>query len=289
MTNQAHKLAELVGSQNVDKNAITKFIAITSGKGGVGKTTISANVGWLLAQKGYQVGLFDADIGLANLDVMLGVKPEKTILNLMRGECGVEDILMRLDETLYLIPGESGGDILKFGGQYALERFYEEIKKLDFLDYLVVDTGAGIGESVQTFLNAATETIIVTTPDPAAITDAYAMLKVLSASRGRLLIIINQTQSDREGELVFDKISKVASKNLPNVELRLLGVLPRDNDIAKSVRGRYLFSKAIVGGRSSSRLDEILDRLLRLMERGVLDVKEGSGFSRFFKRLLDQF
>ncbi|MDR2151328.1 MAG: MinD/ParA family protein [Helicobacteraceae bacterium] len=289
MSNQAQKLAEIVSSQNAGKNAKTKFIAITSGKGGVGKTTISANLGWLLAQKGYQVGLLDADIGLANLDVMLGVKPEKTILNLMRGECGVEDILMQLDKTFYLVPGESGGDILKFGERYALERFYDEIKKLDFLDYLVVDTGAGIGDSVQTFLNAADETLIIATPDPAAITDAYAMLKVLSDAPRRLLMIINQTQSDREGEQVYEKIAKVAAKNLPNVDLKLLGTLPRDNDVTRSVRGRYLFSKEIANSRSTARLSEILGSLLRLMERGMLEAKEGSGFRGFFKRLLDQF
>jgi flagellar biosynthesis protein FlhG len=288
MTNQAQKLAQIVGSQSVE-SVKTKFIAVTSGKGGVGKTTISANLGWLLAKKGAQVGLLDADIGLANLDLALGVKPEKTILNLMRGECGLEEILMQIDKSLYLIPGENGGDILKFGEQYALERFYDEIKKLDFLDYLVVDTGAGIGESVQTFLRAADETLIVTTPDPAAITDAYAMLKVLSASRKRLLMIINQTQSYREGEQVFVKIAKVASKNLPNAELLLLGTLPRDNDIARSVRGRYLFVKEGGGLRTGARLSEIADKLLGGMERGVLETKEGSGFSGFFKRLLDQF
>ncbi|MDR1450789.1 MAG: MinD/ParA family protein [Helicobacteraceae bacterium] len=287
MTNQAQKLAKIVGLQN-DRAAVkTKFIAVTSGKGGVGKTTISANLGWLLAQKGHRVGLLDADIGLANLDVMLGVKPEKTILNLMRGECGVEDILMQIDKTLWLIPGESGGDILKFGDQFALERFYEEIKKLDYLDYLVIDTGAGIGESVQTFLAAADETLIVTTPDPAAITDAYAMLKVLSASRKRLLMIMNQTQSEKESEQVFGKIVKVAAKNIPSVELRLLGQLPRDNDVARSVRGRYLFSKT--SGGSGARLSAIADKLLEFMERGVLETKEGSGFSGFFKRLLTQF
>jgi flagellar biosynthesis protein FlhG len=287
--NQAQKLAEIVGSQNVGKNAKTKFITITSGKGGVGKTTISANLGWLLAQRGFLVGLLDADIGLANLDVMLGVKPTKTILNLMRGECGVEEILMQIDKTLYLIPGDSGGDILKFNEGYALERFYEEVKKLDFLDFLVVDTGAGIGESVQTFLKAADETLIVTTPDPAAITDAYAMLKVLSASRNEISVVMNQTQSDREGEAVFEKIRKVASKNMPSVVLRLLGQIPRDADIAKSVRGRYLFAKEIANAKASGRLETILDNLLRYMERGVLETKEGSGFGGFFKRLLNQF
>ncbi|MDR2639114.1 MAG: P-loop NTPase [Helicobacteraceae bacterium] len=289
MTNQAQKLAEIVGSQHIGKSVKTKFIAVTSGKGGVGKTTISANMGYILAQSGAQVGLLDADIGLANLDLMLGVKPEKTILSIMRGECGVEDILMRIDKTLYLIPGENGGDILKFRESYALERFYDEIKKLDFLDYLVVDTGAGIGESVQTFLKAADETIIVTTPDPAAITDAYSMMKTLSDSPKRLLMIVNQTHSDREGDRVFAGIAKVAAKNLPNIEPILLGSLPKDDEIAQSVRGRYLFAKESGGLRTGARLNEIARKLLRFMERGVLETKRGSGFGGFFKRLLDQF
>ncbi|MDR1911235.1 MAG: MinD/ParA family protein [Helicobacteraceae bacterium] len=287
--NQAQKLAEIVGSQNAGKNAKTRFLTITSGKGGVGKTTISANMGYLLAKRGFSVGILDADIGLANLDVMLGVKPQKTILNLMKGECGVEDILIKIEENFYLIPGESGGDILKFGEGYALERFFEEVKKLDFLDFIIIDTGAGIGESVQTFLKAADEAIVVTTPDPAAITDAYAMIKVLCDSRQRLLFILNQTQSDREGRQVFEKIRKVAEKNLPNVNLRLLGQLSRDSEVAKSVRGRYLFAKEFASSRSTASLNEILDAMLQLMERGVLETPEESGIGGFFKRLLTKF
>ncbi|GHS86996.1 site-determining protein [Campylobacterota bacterium] len=287
--NQAQKLADIVNQLPTEKNIQTRFIAVTSGKGGVGKTTFSANIGYLLSRRGYRVGLFDADIGLANLDVMLGIKSEKTILDLMNGECSVEDIIVHIDEFLCLIPGENGGEILKFGERAMLDRFYTEMKKLNFLDYLVIDTGAGIGENVQAFLMAADHTIVVTTPDPAAITDAYAMVKTLHAAKKPLALVINQTQNDREGELVFEKIKRVASLNMTDLRLDLLGLLPRDADLARSVRNRYLLAKEVPNAEIVSRLNMVLDNLLQLMEHGVLDTPQTSGLERFFKRLLTKF
>lgn len=289
MKHQAHKLAEMVSEQKPPKNGKTRFLAITSGKGGVGKTTVSANLGWMLAQKGYKVGLFDADIGLANLDVMLGVKTGRNILHLLKGECAIEEILVEVDANLWLVPGESGNEILRFHDQFLMERFYNEIKKLDFLDYLIIDTGAGIAEHVQMFLDAADEVLVVTVPDPAAITDAYAMIKILSAKRERVFMLLNQVRNLKEGESVFGKIQKVAAQNLGTLELELAGLLPRDADVEKSVRSRYLFSKAVPNAAATMRLAEIIDRLVARMEHKMLQGREESGFGRFFKRLLNQF
>lgn len=289
MKHQAHKLAEMVGEQKPPKNGNTRFLAVTSGKGGVGKTTVSANLAWLLAQKGYKVGLFDADIGLANLDVMLGVKTARNILHLLKGECTIEEILMEVDPNLWLVPGESGNEILRFHDQFLMERFYNEIKKLDFLDYLIIDTGAGITDHVQMFLDAADEVLVVTVPDPAAITDAYAMIKILSAKRDRLFMLLNQVRSIKEGESVFGKIQKVATQNLPTLTLESAGFLPRDTDVEKSVRSRYLFSKAVPNAAATMRLSDIADMLIARMEHKMLQGREESGFGRFFKRLLNQF
>ncbi len=288
MQHQAHKLEQMVSS-SPPKNGHTRFLAITSGKGGVGKTTISANLAYLLAKSGYKVGLFDADIGLANLDVVLGVRPKKNILHLLKGECGVEEILMEVHPNLWLLPGESGNEVFEFSDQFLLERFYGEVKKLDFLDYLILDTGAGIADHVQMFLDAADDVMVISIPDPAAITDAYAMIKVLSKKRNRVFFLLNQAASPKEAESVLAKIQKVASANLPGLEIEPVGYMGRDSDVERSIRQRYLFTKEVPSCAATDRLNSAVRTLLSKMEQKVLDEREESGFSRFFKRLLNQF
>ena len=288
MQHQAHKLEQIVGV-TPPKNGHTRFLAVTSGKGGVGKTTLSANIAYLLSQNGYKVGLFDADIGLANLDVMLGVRPHKNILHLLKGECAIEDILLEVHPNLWLVPGESGNEIFSFSDQTLLERFFTELKKLDFLDYLILDTGAGISEHVQMFLDAADDVLVVSVPDPAAITDAYAMIKILSKKRDRIFFLLNQVTGPKEGQSVLGKIQKVASANLPNLTLDPVGFMGRDSDVERSVKQRYLFSKEVPNCTATSRLNEIVTHLVAKMEQRMLEGKEESGFSRFFKRLLNQF
>lgn len=241
MENQADKLKSLVKPSS-DKH-ITHVVAITSGKGGVGKSTVSANMANILSEHGYKVGLLDADIGLANLDVILNVRIQKTLLHVLKGECSLDDIIIAVKPNLFLIPGESGDEILKYNDQFIYERFFEEAKSLDGLDFLIIDTGAGIGETIQVFLEAADEVVIVTVPDPAAITDAYATIKITSKVKDSLQMILNMTRSEKEASLIFEKIKKVAMQNIgPRLELNLLGRLPDDKGVARSIKQRTLFT-----------------------------------------------
>jgi flagellar biosynthesis protein FlhG len=288
MENQANKLKSLVKS-NSDNHA-THVVAITSGKGGVGKSTVSANMANVLSDHGYKVGLLDADIGLANLDVILNVRIQKTLLHVLKGECTLEDIIIPIKPNLFLIPGESGDEILKYNDQFIYERFFEEAKSLDGLDFLIIDTGAGIGETIQIFLEAADEVVIVTVPDPAAITDAYATIKVTSKVKDSLQMILNMTRNEKEAQLIFEKIKKVAMQNIgPRLELSLLGKLPEDKGIARSIKQRTLFTNDSPSSAASMDMKRIVNNLVFRLERKVLDNKSDRSFGGFFKRLMEQF
>ncbi len=291
MQTQANKLKELVkdGNTTLDKNVKTKFIAITSGKGGVGKSTISANLANLLSKNGYKVGLFDADIGLANLDVILNVRINKNILHVLKGEATLEEIIVPVKKNLILIPGESGDEILKYNDQFLYERFFNETQILDDLDFMIIDTGAGIGGHTQLFLEASDEVIVVTVPDPAAITDAYATIKITSKVRPMIHLVLNMTKNAKEAELIYEKISKVATSNIEGLTLNFLGRLPADKLIAKSIKQRTLFTDDAPNGPSAHELKRIVNNLVYRLERKVLKDEESRGFGTFLKNLIDKF
>ena len=288
MNNQAQKLQNLVQSQNKAKN--THFIAITSGKGGVGKSTISANLANVLSQNGYKVGLFDADIGLANLDVILNVKMGKNLLHVLKGECSLKDILIPINKNLILIPGESGDEILKFNNQFLFERFLDEASELDQLDFLIIDTGAGIGGSTQLFLEAADEVVVVTVPDPAAITDAYAVIKIVSRFKNNELLLLNMVKNEAEATRIYENVKRVANANIgPSLNLDLIGYVASDKSVARSIKQRTLFTDDEAYGSASVQVKQIASNLLYRLERKVLKDEQSRSFGGFFKRLIEQF
>lgn len=290
MNHQAAKLEALVNQNRRTASKKTRFIAITSGKGGVGKSTISSNLAYLMAKYGLKVGIFDADIGLANLDVMFNVKIQKNILHVLKGEARVEEILVPIEKNLVLIPGESGEEIFRYASGALFERFMDEAGVLDDLDVMIIDTGAGIGEHIQLFLRACDDVIVVTVPDPAAITDAYATIKVTSRLRDEINVIMNQVRSAKEAEGLFEKINKVASANIGgNLRLNFLGQVSSDPKISMSVKKRALFSRDFPSATPTQELEMIVKRLARKLERNVLVDSKESGLGGLFKRLMEHF
>jgi flagellar biosynthesis protein FlhG len=186
---QADKLKELLKT-DISRPKNTRFIAITSGKGGVGKTTITANLGYALYKLGFKVALFDADIGLANLDVILKVNAKKNIYNVLKNECSLKDIIVEIEKDFVLIPGKSGDEIMNFADETTLSRFFNELEYLDDYDFFIIDTGAGIDKKVQMWLEGADDIIVITVPEPAAITDAYAMIKIIRVQYIQFLVIM---------------------------------------------------------------------------------------------------
>jgi flagellar biosynthesis protein FlhG len=282
---QAHGLRELVNSKP-KSTGDTKVIAITSGKGGVGKSTVSANLAYLLADNGYKVAVFDADIGLANLDVIFNVKSDKNIMHILKGHATLDDIAIKIHDNLTLIPGESGEEILTYSNDLLYDKFIDEMSALDDLDFIIVDTGAGIGENTQTFLRAADEVVVVTVPDPAAITDAYATIKLISKDRDRVYMIMNQVRNQKEANTIFDKIITVASNNIKkeNFVIELLGKINSDDFVAKSVKKRILFVKEFATSLPSTDLEAIASNLLLKLDIKMTNKKKG--MSDFFRRIL---
>lgn len=289
MKTQADQLDLLVQAAQ-KREGQTRYIAITSGKGGVGKSTLSANLAYILWHMGYRVGIMDADIGLANLDVIFGVRTEKNILHILKGQASLKDILVPIEDGLFLIPGESGEEIFKYSGEFVLDKFMDEIAILDGLDYVIVDTGAGIGEHVQVFLNASDDILVVTVPEPAAITDAYATVKIAAKDRNRIYMVMNMVKNKKEADSIFEKILKVAHSNIGSqLNLKLLGKVDRDANFAKSTKQRQVFVKDNPNSAVTLDIAHIARQLVAAMEHKVLSESNDRVFGRFFKKILEQF
>jgi len=290
MGHQAEKLEALVASSTKKRSRNTRFIAITSGKGGVGKSTISSNLAYLLSKSGLNVGIFDADIGLANLDVMFNVKIKKNILHVIKGEATVSDIIVPITKNLILIPGESGDEILKYSDKALFEKFMQEAEILDKLDVMIIDTGAGIGDHIQMFLDAADDVIVVTVPDPAAITDAYATVKTIANFRSDIGMILNQVKNEREATAIFEKIKQVAKSNITqSLDLSFYGKITSDAKVSSSVKKRELFSVTYPNSVPYKDLENIANKIITKLERNVLVSASESGLSGLFKRLIQHF
>ena len=287
MKTQADKLKDLVQNE-IKQKRNSRVIAITSGKGGVGKSTISANLGYALHSLGFKVALFDADIGLANLDVLLKVNTKKNIFNVLKGECDLKDVAVEIEEGFVLIPGESGEDIIKYANEANLSNFFTQLDFLNDFDFLIIDTSAGIDKRVQVFLDGADDVLVVTVPEPAAITDAYAMIKVISEKRDLMYMVLNEVANEKEAKNVFQTIFNVAKKNIQKeFRLQLLGFIQKNKVISTASVKRELFTKEFPNASVSEQVFNIAKKLAKISERKVLDNK--NGIAEFFKRIFSGF
>ncbi len=229
---RADALAELNASRPV------KVIAVTGGKGGVGKTTVSANLAVSIAARGRDTMLVDADLGLANVDVVLGLHTRFHLGHVIQGECALEDAIVTGPHGLQIVPASSGFKrmaSLSPAEHAGIIRAFSDLYHK--VEVLVVDTAAGLHESVLTFSQAAHHVLVVVCDEPASITDAYALIKVLSREHGvaKFQILANQTRRAGEGPQLFQKISRVCDRFL-NVSLEFAGSVPYDDYLRRAVQ-----------------------------------------------------
>jgi flagellar biosynthesis protein FlhG len=221
-----------------------RAIAITSGKGGVGKSNVAVNVALELASLGRRVTLLDADLGLANADVLLGLNPQAHLGHVLAGKCTLPEIIIEVGDGgadgrgMRLIPGGSGVAELAGLTHEQGARLVAELRALEAeSDFMIVDTAAGIAGNVTGVLRAAAEVVVVTTPDPTAVVDAYATIKVLSQqSPGKTLwVVVNDVVALGDAERVFNQLRVTASRFL-NQEVKFLGAIPNDPELVEAVR-----------------------------------------------------
>jgi flagellar biosynthesis protein FlhG len=215
-----------------------RVVAVASGKGGVGKTNVSVNVAVALAEAGRSVMLLDADLGLANIDVLLGLSPRFTLSDVLEGRCTLEDTFLEGPNGITVVPAASGKRRmaeLSFSEHAGLIRAFSTMERE--LDALIIDTAAGISGSVVSFAEAAQEVIVVVCNEPTSITDAYALIKVLTREHGlrRVQVLANSVRSQHEGRELFEKLSRVSERFL-DVTLSYLGHVPFDDWLRRAVQ-----------------------------------------------------
>lgn len=282
---QAQNLRNIIKMQNQKMIQNARVISVTSGKGGVGKSNTSVNIALQFQRQGKRVIIFDADFGLANIEVMFGIIPKYNLGDLMFKGKELKEIITPGPEGVGFISGGSGIAKLVNLDKEQIKRLVGKLSELDELaDVIIIDTGAGISSSVMEFLVASPETILVTTPEPASITDSYALLKALSMNEDyspekcKVKLIANRVGKKEEGQNLYEKLSAVSSRFL-NIELEYLGAIPFDNNITKAVMTQEPVLLKYPGSVSSKCYEDIVN----ILENKEISSHNNIGVRNFFK------
>lgn len=262
-----------------------RTIAITSGKGGVGKTNIATNLAMLFRKYKKRVLLIDLDLGLANVDILLGLHPEYTLQDVIEGRKEMKDIVLQGPEGIMIVPGSSGIEELTNLNEAQKKQLFRGLGELDEeVDVAIVDTGAGISSNVLSFVLAANEILLITTPEPTAITDAYAMIKVLSRRRKELNIklVVNLSGSREEAESTMKNISSVARRFL-GIDIQYLGYMLSDPNVSIASRRQKSFVKEYPNTIATSCLNKMVVSFLNND-----DGTQALGIEGYFRRIVSE-
>ena len=280
---QATKLREMVQEEQGCSNA--RVIAVTSGKGGVGKTSLSVNLAIMLSRMGKRVVVFDADFGLANVEVMLGIRPRYNLLDVIHNEKRIEEIITEGPNKIGFISGGSGVSELATLDSECIQSLILELTKLDTMyDVVIIDTGAGITDSVMEFVMVSPEVLLVVTQEPTSITDAYSLLKVLRRKEKfnplykTIHVVANRVDDADEGLEIFNKINTVSTKFL-NTKLQYLGAVVQDRNASMAIIEQKPMVIAFPQSQASKDMTQVAYKLMNASQE---EYKKNDGIAKVF-------
>jgi len=261
-----------------------KVVTITSGKGGVGKTHTAVNLGLALAQNGQKILVIDADLGLANVNILFGFKSQNNISDVLKGTVGIQNVVVSLPSGIDVIPSASGiADIVNLNSadRYKLLSAVQELCYQ--YDYMIVDTATGIGDSVIYFNMAAEENIIIVTPESTSIADAYALIKVLhhNSRIQDFSILVNKNPENADGRLTYAKLAKITARFL-DVRLRYLGAITDDIAVSESLKKQIPYTELFPSAKASLDIQKVAKKINENANRRT----PHGGMQFFFKEML---
>ncbi len=288
---QAEKLRNVVKLKNQNLTQNARVITVTSGKGGVGKSNVAVNLAVQMQKLGKRVLIFDADFGLANVEVMFGAIPEYNLSDVIYRGKAVRDIITEGPVGIGFISGGTGITGMNDLSKEQILYLVKGLRELDEMaDVILVDTGAGISDPVLEFVIASPEVLVITTPEPSSLTDAYSLLKTLYRNpnfirtRTTIHVVANRVTSTQEGQHVYDKLNSVVSQFLQG-QLHYLGMIPRDNALEKSVKQQKTVSLNVPSSRSAKAFEGMAVSLLN-HEQDPVSVP--TGIAQIFSKFLGQ-
>lgn len=282
MLDQAFSLREQVEFTKFNRS---KIITVTSGKGGVGKSNVVVNLAINLQRKGYRVLIFDADIGMANDDVLMGLYPKYSVIDLIRNEVKIEDIIVRGQEGVELLPGGSGINYIDDMSEKEQNIFLDKIASLNNYDYILIDTGAGINRNILSFIAASQRVILVTTPEPTSITDGYSLLKAINhfKLKDKVSIVVNKVSDFNEGNNTYNKYSNTIKRFL-SIQPIFLGIILEDKKLVLSVKEQIPAILKYPNSKFAMCIEKISQRIIS--EFDIYDEYQ-DGAKGFFKNLFN--
>lgn len=284
MNDQAAVLREKVLKKHQNSLRNCKTLAVLSGKGGVGKSNLSLNLSLALTKQKQRVLLFDMDIGMGNIDMLIGQTASYTMVDLLEKKLSIQQIIKKGPQNLAYVAGGTGISSVFEWSPSDLAHLIQELNSLiNQYDYMIFDMGAGMSESVLKFLKAVDEMIVVTTPEPTSITDAYAAIKLAASYSvsAPVRLIINKTLSDKEGNETYERFNRAVQQFL-NISISLLGIVPNDQAVQKAVNRQIPFLLQNPASKASISLIEMVNILIPQDNR--VTAKNEGMFIRRLKR-----